>query len=82
MPRKKKVEPDLIEKKIEGIAQSKRAALLKGEKGKQFYELLKECGAKLVVDQAIVMPQYEDGDKPFARYVVVREFRVVVDLTS
>jgi hypothetical protein len=82
MPRKKVEKVDFIGPKIEGIARSKRAALLKGEKGRLLYDLLKECGVKLVIDQALVMPQHEDGKAPFARYVMVKDFRVVLDLTE
>lgn len=68
--------------KLVGVAQSKRAPLVTGEKGKMLYGILKEAGAKIALEQEIVMSQYADGKKPLGKYVVFKEFRVVMDLTE
>ena len=70
------------QKKLDSIGASKRAPVVKGERAKQLYSLLKEMKVKLVLDQTFSMGQYKDGKEPFGRFIVAREFRVVLDLTE
>ena len=72
----------LIDKKIISVGQSKRAPIISGPKAKEFYETLKALKVKLTLDQAISMPQYKDGKEPLARFVLVQDFRVIIDLTE
>lgn len=87
MAKKKATEPVAevafdVKKKVRDTAASKRAPVFEGQKAKDFYAALKESNAKLIIDQALFMLQHENGKKPFARFIIIKEFRVVLDLTE